>query len=500
LTGFCEYARLLCCSQKPGKEGLVSNLAQPADLTTTNPDRRRWLTLAVMLGATFMNMLDTTIVNVALPAIRAHLGSNSGQEEWVVGAYALAYGVFLIPGGRLGDSYGRRRLFVAGVAAFTLASLLCGLSTSPDELIAWRAVQGACAGLMMPQVIATIPLTFPRQLRGKAFGFYGATIGVSGALGPLIGGALVAADLAGGSWRPVFLVNLPSGIVTVVAALRLVPESRGDRGGLDITGTLMLSAALLLLLVPLTAGQDAGWPIWCYASLAATLPALAVFVAYEHHLAQRGRRPLIDLGLYRYRSFAAGSIVSLTYFAAFNSVYFTLSVFLQTGLTHSALNTGLALTPLAVGGFIGASQSSRVAHRLGVGVLVTGAILALVGFAGTIVAVHHSGAGLSIWELAPGLLIAGVGSGLIIAPNIDFALIDIPPAAAGAAGGAISTAQRIGQAVGIAVFGDLLFRSVGHGAPTDYSHGIQVALIGNLAGIALTLIAILLLPHSRSSR
>jgi EmrB/QacA subfamily drug resistance transporter len=448
-----------------------------------------------MLLAVFMVMLDTTIVNVAIPSIRTDLGLTDGQAEWVVGAYALAYGVFLIPGGRLGDAVGRRRIFLLGVVGFTVASVLCAVAGSAAWLIAWCAVQGACAGLAIPQVIATIPVRFPPRMRGTAFGVYGGTIGAATALGPLVGGSLITANLHGLGWQSIFYVNVPIGVITVVAALALVPESRGGTKGLDLLGTVLLAGALLLLLVPLTSGGSAGWPVWTYVSMACTVPALAVFAAHQTMRRRRGRIPLMDLRLFAHRSFSAGVAIALVYFAGFTSVFFTMSVFLQAGMHRSALYAGTTLMPFAVGSFLSAPQSGRLARRLGRGVLLIGASAAFVGLTTTVWVIHHYGSTVSGWALAPGLLVAGLGSGLIVPTNIDFALTDVPRHEAGAAGGIVTTAQRTGQAFGVALLGDLFFRSVGHRTPTDFTHAIQVALLGNLAGIVLTIAAILLIPR-----
>lgn len=429
------------------------------------PPGRRWSTLAVVLAGTFMILLDTTIVNVAIPSIQMHLHASYGAVEWVVSGYALAYGLVLIPAGRIGDRFGHRRLFLLSLAGFTLTSLLCGTSSNPQELVAWRVVQGAMAGVLNPQILAVIQVCFAPRERGRAFAFYGATTGIATALGPLLGGILVTADIAGTSWRPIFLLNTPIGLAAIVAAAMLLPASRGRVGGLDPTGVFLVALALLLVIYPLVDGRQAGWPPWSFAALAAAVPALGAFAWWERRRRRRFRSPLVDVRLFANRAFAAGTGVALSYFAGFTSMFFSLSLWLQLGLGRSALAAGVTILPFAVGSLVGATASDRAARRLGRRVLHLGTAMVVVGLAATVLAIHAGGTAVPGPLLAPSLLFAGLGSGLTIAPNTDAVLAGVAVRDAGAAGGVLSTGQRVGTALGIAVVGVLLFGSLANGAP-----------------------------------
>jgi EmrB/QacA subfamily drug resistance transporter len=418
----------------------------------------------VLIGA-FMILLDATIVNVAVPTIQRTMHASYSGVEWVVSGYALAYGLLLIPAGRLGDRVGHKKTYLAGLAGFTAASVLCGTSGTPAELIAWRVVQGAMAGILNPPILAVIQAVFPPKERGKAYGLYGAIAGVATALGPLVGGLLIAWNLHGWDWRPVFLVNLPVGIIGLAAAFRLVPESRGQVSSLDVVGVGLVSAAMLLITYPLIQGQSSGWPAWTFACLGAAAPVLVAFALWERHTIRGGRTPLVDIRLFRNRSFAAGTGVSLAYFAGFIGLLFVLSLHLQIGLGWSALHAGLGILPFAAGTFVGGAISDPVTKRLGRGVLLLGAAIVAVSTVTVILIIHAEGAGLTVPQLLPALLVGGVGSGLVIAPNVDVVLSGIGWQDAGSASGVLGASQRLGQAVGIAMVGVALFGSLASNAP-----------------------------------
>lgn len=423
-------------------------------------DTDRWLALAVVLAGAFMILLDGTIVNVAIPAIQVDLGASYSAIEWVVSGYALAYGLFLIPVGRLGDRFGHKRLFLLGLAGFTATSAFCGTAGSPGALIGWRVAQGAMAGVLNPAILAIIQIVFPPRERGRAFGLYGAVSGIAVALGPLLGGLLIQWNVGDLDWRPIFLLNLPLGVLTLIAAGRLLRESRGRGGALDVVGIVLVSAAVLLLTVPLVEGRAAGWPAWAFVCLVAAGPAFALFAAWEAWRIRRGAEPLVDVRLFRNRAFAAGVAIGLTFFAGFIGLIFALSLYLQIGLGRSALAAGLILLPFAAGSFVGAAVSDRVADRLGRWVLLLGSGLVIAGVGGLLATIRLAGVDVSGWETLPSLLVAGVGSGLVIAPNVDIVLAGVPWQDAGSAGGVLNTAQRLGQALGVAVVGIALFGSL----------------------------------------
>lgn len=453
----------------------------------------RWLALAVVLTGAFLILLASTIVNVAVPTIQRDVGATYAAVQWIVGGYALAYGLLLIPAGRLGDRYGYRRVFLVGLGGFALASLLSAAAPGPWALVGWQVVAGAMAGVMNPQILAVIQVAFPPQERGRAFGMYGAVAGVAVAAGPLLGGLLIQWDPWGLSWRPVFLLNVIVGVVAFVAALRLLPESRGRGGSLDAVGVALVSAAFLLLTFPLVQGRAAGWPPWAFLCLGASVPALAGFVLWERRLARLGRDPLVDVGLFGNRAFAAGTGISLSYFAGFIGLVFVLSLYLQIGLGRSALATGLILLPFAAGSIVGASFSDRVSDRLGRWVLLLGSGLVLVGVAGVIAAVRLAGDAVTGTGLLFPLLVAGVGSGLVISPNVDVVLSAVPWQQAGSASGVLNAAQRLGNALGVAVVGLVLFGALQRGGG-EWSPAVQLAALCAGGAVLVSFLLVFLLP------
>lgn len=473
--------------------------------TVAAPDHRnRWLVLAVVLSGFFMILLDGTIVNVAIPPIQADLGTRYDTTQWVVSGYALAYGLLLIPAGRLGDRFGHRPLFLIGLAGFVVASALCGTAANGEQLVAWRVVQGLTAGLMNPAILAVIQAVFPPPERGTAFAYFGATAGIATAMGPLLGGVLIAWNVAGLDWRAIFLLNIPVGLVVLVAAVRLVPDHRGRGGSLDPVGLVIATAALLLLTYPLIQGREAGWAPWTLISMIATVPVVAGFVGWQIRRIQRGTEPLIDVRLFRNRAFAAGTLITLCYFAGFISLQFVLSIYLQMGLGRSALTAGLVLVPFAAGTFASSSVSNRLAHRIGGRrMLHLGSALVALGFAGLIAEIAAAGATTSDWSLMAVLLLAGVGSGMVTAPITNVVLAGVPGSDAGAAGAVLATAQRIGHALGIAVAGTALFsalglspdQAAGGGLAEQYSHAIQVAALYSLGAVVLTYLLVFMLPR-----
>jgi EmrB/QacA subfamily drug resistance transporter len=421
----------------------------------------RLLILLALLAGGFMILLDATIVNVAIPSIQRDLSASYGAAEWVVAGYALSYGLLLIPSGRLGDRYGHKPVFLLGLTGFVLFSVLCATADTPLHLVIWRVAQGAAAGMVNPPILAIIRSTFPGRAQGKAFAAYGAMAGISTALGPLVGGLLLAGNLGGLQWRPIFLLNLPIGVAALAAAVIVLPAVRGRAGGLDPVGIGLATLSVLLLTVPLVQGRDLGWPLWTYGSMIAVGPALALFAGWELRRVRHGHAPLVDVRLLANRSFAAGTVVSLIYFAGFIGLMFVVSLYLQLGLGFSALRAGCTVLAYAVGTFAGAACSHPLAQRLGRRLLLIGSAMAAVATAGLVATVHELGPRPSAWVLVPWLLVAGVGNGWIIAPLTDVTLAGVPHRDAGAAGGMLNTAQRIGQALGVAVLGVVLFGGTG---------------------------------------
>ena len=453
-----------------------------------------------------MALLDTTIVTVALPTIRTGLHASPAALEWVVSAYALAYGLTLIPAGRAGDRFGHKPLFLTGLTIFTLASVACGLSQNQGEIVAARAIQGIGAGIFYPAIAATIQLSFTGSQRSKAFSALGATIGVSIALGPVLGGLIIAGAGARDGWRWVFLVNLFIGAVALPMAAWQLPRARSRiRRQFDPAGLCLLSAGLLLLLIPLVEGEQAGWPAWCYASFGGCVAAFALLAWWEVRAGRRGADPLLKPSLLAQSSFSAGAIFAVVYFAGFASVFFTISILWQEGLARSALMTGLIAVPFSFGSLASAAISDKLSARMGRMVLITGCTMVGIGLALAALVVHLTAPLPDGWYLVGPLLLAGLGNGMVIAPNQDFVLARVPTQDAGTASGILSTAQRLGSAIGIAVIGTVLFGTLHvHPEPnavaSAFSHSSQLALLANVAFIVLALILVLALPRQIPSR
>jgi EmrB/QacA subfamily drug resistance transporter len=475
--------------------------AVPATTGTADSTGDGWRAVSIVLVGAFMALLDTTIVNVALPSIRSGLHASSTSLEWIVSGYALAYGLALVPGGRAGDRFGHKRLFLIGLTIFTLASVACGVSQTQGQIVAARIVQGLGAGLFFPAISATIQHAFTGPARSKAFGVLGAVIGVSTAMGPLLGGVIIAGVGSHDGWRWVFLVNLFIGAVAIpMAAWRLPRAVARTRRGFDPAGLLLLTGGLLLLLVPLTEGQQDGWPTWTWACFGASVVAFVLLAAWERAAESAGRDPLLKPGLVRQTSFSAGAIFAIAFFGGFSSVFFTLSILWQEGLAHSALITGLVIAPYSVGTLVAAANSDKLSARLGRMVLVLGCALLLAGLALVVLVIHLTAPNPNGWDLLGPLLLAGLGTGMTIAPNQDFVLATVPRREAGTAAGILSTSQRVGTAVGIAVIGTVLFGSLKftpgpHAVASAFSHSAQLALLANLGFMAVALILVLALPR-----
>jgi len=436
-------------------------LARPA-AAGEDADPRRWLTLSILLLAAFMNLLDVSIVNIAIPSIQRDLHASYADVQWALAGYTLAYALVLITGGRLGDIFGRKRLFLIGVTGFTVMSALCGAAQSPGMLIGCRVVQGAMGAIMVPQVLAVIQVIFPPAERIKALAGFGVTAGLGTVSGPLLGGLLIQHNLFGLAWRPIFLINVPVGVLAVAASAVLVRESRAPRPPrLDPIGVGLISAALLLLLYPLVEGRQLGWPAWTFVSMAAAAPVFALFAWYEQVKARRDRSPLVPLRLFREREFSVGMAVAMTFFLGIASFGLVLTLFLQLGLGFTPLHAGLTFLPFSAGVLVSSGAAARLAPRFGRGVTMAGALVIAAGMAGLIAAVHHYGAAVTTWQLTPGLIAAGLGLGMVIAPLADIVLARVPAQDAGAASGVFNTGLQLGNSIGIAVIGVIFFGMLG---------------------------------------
>jgi EmrB/QacA subfamily drug resistance transporter len=434
----------------------------PREAAGDSLDPRRWLTLVVLLLAAFMNLLDISIVNIAIPSIQRNLHASYADVQWALAGYTLAYALVLITGGRLGDTFGRKRLFLIGVIGFTLMSALCGAAQTPGMLIASRVAQGAFGAIMIPQVLAVIQLIFPAAERIKALAAFGVTAGLGTVSGPLLGGLLTQHNLFGLDWRPIFLINVPVGIIAVAASAILVHESRAPRPPrLDPVGVGLISAALLMLLYPLVQGRELGWPTWTFVSMAAAVPTLAVFIAWERAKDRRDGSPLVQLGLFRHRAFAVGIAIAITFFLGVTSFALILTLFLQIGLGFGPLHAGITFLPFSVGVLLASGAAARLAPKFGRAVTMTGALVMAGGMTGLIATVHHYGSAVTTWELVPALVVAGLGMGTVLAPLADILLARVQPQDAGSASGIFNTALQLGASIGVAVIGVIFFGLLG---------------------------------------
>ncbi|GAA0497681.1 MFS transporter [Paractinoplanes deccanensis] len=453
-------------------------------------DPQRWRALTVALVAGFMTLLDVSIVNVALPSIRDELQLSSGELQWVLSGYALTFGLLLVPAGRFGDARGRRNVFIAGLVLFTLASAAAGLATSALWLIVARLVQGAAAGVMNPQISGLIQEMFDPPERARPFGLLGATIGISTAVGPLLGGLLIAVFGEAEGWRWIFYLNIPIGVVAVILGRRWIPVRRSEksRESLDPVGVALLGLGVVLFLLPLV--QEREWQgnaKWLLAVAGALV--LALFVVWERRFG-REHTALVELGLFKVRSYGLGALIGLLYFAGFTTIFFIYTLYLQSGLGYSALLAGLAVTPFALGSAVGAAVSGRFVNRYGRHLVVLGLVMVIVGLAGadlalTVVEGHAGGAAAAF-----PLLVAGLGSGLVISPNQNLSLSQVPVARAGSAGAVLQTGQRIGTAMGIAAVGALFFARLAD-SRGDWGSAFRGALWLTVAFVVVALAAAL---------
>jgi EmrB/QacA subfamily drug resistance transporter len=456
---------------------LVSAALSPSRLTLG-----RWAPLPVVLAGTFMVVLDFFIVNVALPSMQSDLHASDGAIEWVVAGYALTSAVFMIPAGRLGDGFGRRRAFSLGLALFTLASAACGLADSAELLVVARLVQGAAAAILMPNVLSLIGVAYEGADRAKALAAYGLVMGLAAVGGQLIGGILVNADIAGLGWRSCFLINVPIGAAALALAPRVVTESRAEgAGGIDVTGTLLVTAGLTAVVLPLVEGRQHGWPAWTWISLAAAPLLLAAFVAHQRHLARAGGTPSLDLTLFRQRSFSAGLLTQFVFWGGQASFFLVLALYLQGGRGLTALTSGLVFTILAAS-YLGASVAAPgLLDRFGPRLLAGGALVLAAGHGLLLGAVAEVGVGGSVAPLVPGLLLVGAGMGMVIAPLTTTIMSGVEPQRAGAAAGLLATVQNVGNALGVAITGVIFFGAL-HG-------GYAPAMKLSLAQLAILLLA-----------
>ncbi|MFG3356113.1 MFS transporter [Streptomyces griseofuscus] len=461
--------------------------------TVTVPTVRRAAAAAPVLGgpglftvllAAALPLVDFFIVNVALPTMGTDLHAGEAVLELVVAGYGVAYAVLLVLGGRLGDLFGRRRLFLGGMTAFGLTSLACGLAPDAWSLVAARVAQGAAAAAMLPQVLATIQSATEGARRAKAMSLYGATAGLSMVAGQVLGGVLVAADIAGSGWRAVFLVNVPVVALGLVLAVRLVPETRSQHPEpVDGPGTALLAVSLLTLLAPLTEGRAAGWPLWTWLSLAAFPFAAAGFWLVERREDRAGRTPLVPPSLLRLASLRRGLVLIVPFSVGFSGFMFVIALALQQGAHLGPVSAGLALAPMAVVFLFVSLAGPRLMGRFGTRVIPAGSLVQGVGVLLIAAAVWRDWPQVSVAALLPGVAVAGAGQALQLPNVMRLVLSEVPAARAGVGGGVLVTTQQSGLALGVATLGTLFLTLVPH---VGMREALVITLLAQLGGIVLT--------------
>lgn len=446
--------------------------------------RHRWLILAVVLMAEVMDLLDGTIMTVAAPTIRADLGGSTATIQWLTAAYTLPFAVLLITGGRLGDLFGRRRMFVLGAVGFTAGSLVSALAQSPEMLLATRAVQGAFGALLIPQGFGAIKEAFRDDL-GKAMTAFGPVMGMSAVLGPILAGVLIDADAFGSGWRMIFLINLPVGVAAVAGALRFFPaDVRKKDLALDLGGMALVTASALALIYPLVQGRELGWPVWAFGLMGAGVAGLGAFGAWE---ARQRDAALVPPSLMRNAAYTGGMVTAVGFFAAMVGVMLVVSVFCQLGLGFSPAHTGVTLAPLPLGIAVTAPLSFSLVPRFGRKVIQAGIVLNAAGLVLLAVVVGSEGMGVGAWGMAPGALVAGLGMGLVLSPLFDLILSGVADRDVGSASGVLNAVQQLSSAIGVAVVATAFFAFLDHGdIPSSAVEYTALATTG-LLGLALAL-------------
>ncbi|KFU80567.1 drug resistance transporter, EmrB/QacA subfamily [Amycolatopsis lurida] len=460
-------------------------------MSAYEPDPRRWKALAVSLAAGFMGLLDVSIVNTALPSIQKDLGASSGGIQWVVSGYALAFGLVLVSGGRLGDALGRRRMFLFALAAFVLTSAFAGAAPNETTLIIARLLQGFASGMMTPQNSGMIQDLFRGAERGRAFGMFGATVGISTAVGPVLGGVILAVFGDPEGWRWVFYVNVPIGILAFALALRWLPKpetpARSLRGEIDFVGIMLLGVAVLGVLLPLIESEQGGLSSLWWLFLVAVVFGFA-FVRWERSMVRRGRSPLLDTRLFTGTpGYATGAAVGALYFSGFTGMWLVFAIFFQQGLGYTPLQSGLAVTSFALGSAVSAAIAGRLVPKWGRKLTVTGLVMVIAGMVTVAVLAGQDPGDAAGWWFALPLLVAGVGGGMVISPNTTLTLECVPTSMAGVAGGALQTGQRIGTAIGTVVLASVFHAVLG--ANGGYPAALTAAM---LCAAVLTSSALLL--------
>ncbi|WP_020525388.1 MFS transporter [Catelliglobosispora koreensis] len=471
---------------------MTTTRVEPAAPVAQTLYRWRWPALFVILAVEIMDLLDALVTTVAGPSIQASLGGTESLVQWLGAGYTLAMAVGLLTGGRLGDIFGRKRMFIIGAAGFVVASLLCAIAQSPEILVTARVLQGLFGAVMLPQGLGLIKEMFPPKEMGAAFGAFGPVMGISAVGGPILAGWLVDADFFGTGWRMIFLINLPIGIAALVAAVKFLPATKTTHATkLDLPGVLLFSAASAMLVYPLVQGRELGWPAWTYLLLAGSAVVFGLFAWYETRKHRAGGEPLIVPSLFRKRAFTGGLVAGLAFFSGMIGFGLVFTLYIQLGLGYSPLKAGLAGTPQALGMIIGfVAANAGLMERFGrklmhAGLLIMGAGVAIFGYI-----LDTQGIGVTPWQLAPGLAVVGFGMGLLMSPFFNTVLAGVEPNETGSASGALTSIQQLGGALGIAILGTIFFNQLARG----FGNAMNTVLWVEGGLLALTFAAVFLLP------
>lgn len=465
-----------------------SNSVMPQD-----PHPQRWVALAVLLGAGFMNWMDVTIVNVALPSMQTNMGATSSQIEWVVAGYVLAFALFLLPLGRLGDIVGKRKIFISGVAAFTLISAVCGIAPNIELLVVGRVLQGVAGAALMPQVLAIVQDMFPPAERAKAFAFFGMVAGIASVTGPLVGGFLIDLNIAGLDWRPIFLINIPIGILVLYLGVRTIPKMRGNAGlTVDWGGMVIVSFAVFCLVFPLVEGRTFGWPMWIFVMMAASIPGFVAFVAYENYRDKKGASQLLPISLITNRNYMVGTFVIMAFFSGIPGLFMVLALFLQSGFGLTPFESGIATTPFPLGILVASAVVSRLGVRFMRQRLIAGMVLLIAAMfllRQAILAV--SGQLISTDFFLP-LFLSGVGAGVVISVIFQTVLSGVPRRDSGSGSGGLQAFQQMGAAIGVAIVGQIFFSILtadGMPTPASFKEAAASALVYDICIFTLVIVA-----------
>jgi EmrB/QacA subfamily drug resistance transporter len=466
--------------------------------------RRRWTGFAVVLAAMIMNLLDSTILNVAAPSIQRDLGASSSALEWIAASYTLAIAVGLLTGGRLGDRYGRKTMLMIGLSGFVASSAACAFAWSPSALIGARVLQGLSAALLTPQTFGLIRDLFPADQIGKAFAAFGPMIGLSTVAGPVLAGFLIKADLFGTDWRSLFLINVPLGVFALVVGARVLPSGvRRPAIRLDAIGTVLMAIVSFLLVFPLVDGRSHGWPLWIFGIMAAALPMLALFVVQQRRRLRAGTTPLVELSVLAKRSYVSGVLFTLVFFGTIVGFSLTMGLFLQVGLGFTPMHASLYLAAVAVGAFFGSGIGAWAATAVGRPILHVGLAIMAGGVSTLLVSLHAAGTVPGFGALVPGLAVFGFGMGMIFVPLFSIITGEIEDHEVGSASGLLEALQQLGSSLGVAVLVTLFFSrfSLEHGGPQAaiaagrHVHAVEATLTVTLVLIGVAFALGWLLPR-----